>query len=512
MRRYGSCKPHDLFLSCPAGEFACEPAFAHDENAVGHLNQFGKLGTHHEDSSAGTNEPVHFFEYFLLGADVDAAGRFIEQEDARAPSDPFGDDDLLLIAAAETAGKLRDGAATDTKPVAKVFGKSGLFSFLENAKATDASEVGHGDVGSNGQLQGETILLPVFGNESDTRGHGFTRGARRDRLAGYLDGAARGRIQTEDDTAEFRSTGTHQSRQADDFTGANLERDVPKETAADVVDAEKNVAGHPSLAAKDGIDGATDHVLDELLAREVLQRAGVHRGAVTKNRDAIADRAEFVEPVSDVYDRELACREFPDDTEDLMRFGFRERGRGLIEDQQTRALRNGAADFNELFSRRRKTVNAHFRIQTEAVFLYYAARFTDNRATVDPTGFAFCFAAEIDVFGDGEVAGKERFLVHHSDSIGGRFRRASERDGPTSPKHVAPVFAVHARNDLHECGFAGAVFTHEQMHFAFVYFEIAVAQSFDATEVLLNMIEREEQSESLLQADLLSKRPATYAR
>jgi hypothetical protein len=39
---------------------------------------------------------------FLLGAHVDATGRFGEEQDLRLLRQPFGDSDLLLIAAAET--------------------------------------------------------------------------------------------------------------------------------------------------------------------------------------------------------------------------------------------------------------------------------------------------------------------------------------------------------------------------------------------------------------------------
>ena len=43
-----------------------------------------------------------------LGADVDAAGRLVEDEDARLRLEPFREHDLLLVAAGERAGLRRD--------------------------------------------------------------------------------------------------------------------------------------------------------------------------------------------------------------------------------------------------------------------------------------------------------------------------------------------------------------------------------------------------------------------
>ena len=47
-----------------------------------------------------------------LRTHVDAAGRLVEDQDAWASHQPFGDDGLLLVAAAEPAHRLRRLAQT----------------------------------------------------------------------------------------------------------------------------------------------------------------------------------------------------------------------------------------------------------------------------------------------------------------------------------------------------------------------------------------------------------------
>ena len=48
----------------------------------------------------------------VLGADIDAARRLVKDQDARPHCQPFGEDDLLLIATGETADSRRNCRCT----------------------------------------------------------------------------------------------------------------------------------------------------------------------------------------------------------------------------------------------------------------------------------------------------------------------------------------------------------------------------------------------------------------
>lgn len=51
-----------------------------------------------------------------LGADVDATGGVVEQQDSRGGVEPFGEHELLLVAAGEERGGLVDGGGADAEP------------------------------------------------------------------------------------------------------------------------------------------------------------------------------------------------------------------------------------------------------------------------------------------------------------------------------------------------------------------------------------------------------------
>ena len=82
----------ELVLDAPA---------AHHENAIAHPEQFGQLGGNHDDAGAGFRQAVHQVVDLDLGANVDAARGFVEDEDARIAGKPLAEHDFLLIAAAQ---------------------------------------------------------------------------------------------------------------------------------------------------------------------------------------------------------------------------------------------------------------------------------------------------------------------------------------------------------------------------------------------------------------------------
>ena len=69
-------------------------------DAVGHAEDLGQLGGDHQDREALPGElgeqPVHLG----LGADVDAPGGLVDDQQLGVGGQPLGDDDLLLVAAA----------------------------------------------------------------------------------------------------------------------------------------------------------------------------------------------------------------------------------------------------------------------------------------------------------------------------------------------------------------------------------------------------------------------------
>ena len=78
------------------------------------------------------------------------------------------------------------------------------------------------------------------------------------------------------------------------------------------------------------------------------------------------------------------------------------------------------------------------------------------------------------------------------------------RAGCPCHKHLAAIGLLHARDDLHQRGFARAVLAHQQMDLARFDGEVAPAQRRHASEPLLNTFEFEQHQSRFVMATLNS--------
>ena len=85
------------------GELGGEAAFAEDEDPVGDGQELGQLAGGHDDGHPVLDEAADQGVDLGLGADVDASGRLVEEEELGVDQEPAGDDALLLVAAREAA-------------------------------------------------------------------------------------------------------------------------------------------------------------------------------------------------------------------------------------------------------------------------------------------------------------------------------------------------------------------------------------------------------------------------
>ena len=76
-----------------------DAAVIEDQHAVAAADQLVIVGAVEQDRGTGVGELAQQAVELLLGADVDAAGRVVEQDHARPGQQPLADHHLLLVAA-----------------------------------------------------------------------------------------------------------------------------------------------------------------------------------------------------------------------------------------------------------------------------------------------------------------------------------------------------------------------------------------------------------------------------
>ncbi len=103
-------------VSVGACELAHDAAVIHDGDTVAAADQLVIVGRIEQDRRALVGELAQQPVELLLGADIDAARRIVEQDDARLGHQPFGDDDLLLVAARQRRDRIARCADLDLQP------------------------------------------------------------------------------------------------------------------------------------------------------------------------------------------------------------------------------------------------------------------------------------------------------------------------------------------------------------------------------------------------------------
>jgi hypothetical protein len=76
-------KDQSLFRYLVVKELAGNFSFREDQDPIGDREHFGQVRRNEENGEALLREAIHDLENFCFGADVDATGRFIQQEDLR---------------------------------------------------------------------------------------------------------------------------------------------------------------------------------------------------------------------------------------------------------------------------------------------------------------------------------------------------------------------------------------------------------------------------------------------
>src|SRR5690606_40757927 len=140
---------------------------AHRVDAVAHAEQLGQFGRDHQDAFALIDQFVDQLIDLVLGADVDASGRLVEDEQFRPGEDPLAENDLLLVAAGEVSGELVHRGGLDAELAAQALGDGGDLVQIEHALLGDLVQPGQGEVLAQVVVEVQSVPLAVLGGVGD---------------------------------------------------------------------------------------------------------------------------------------------------------------------------------------------------------------------------------------------------------------------------------------------------------------------------------------------------------
>src|ERR1700733_13193526 len=133
----GHHRHQDLLRRVVAGDLAGHASLAHRHDSVRDGENLRQFGRDDDDRDAGLGHLDQEIVHFDLRADVDAARRFVDDEDLRPQRQPARQHDLLLIAAGKEPGLLVGAGHADRQELTELIDQRVLASFVDEPAAAD---------------------------------------------------------------------------------------------------------------------------------------------------------------------------------------------------------------------------------------------------------------------------------------------------------------------------------------------------------------------------------------
>ena len=410
-----------------------------------------------------------------MGADVDAAGRLVEDQEARLGGEPARQQRLLLVAAGQELDRLVGVRSADVERLDEFVGDRPAFGGAERLQPAAPGLQRQNDVLTHAEVADDTVGLAILGTEAEAERNRLAR--RGDTLGGAIDGrgAAVGLVDAEQQLRGLGAAGAEQAGDADHFAGADVEIEG-RHGGAPAVAAQ----GHEALAGRaaaavpaDGLvfELAAEHGADHVDALQPLDVARLHLAAVAQHGHALAEREDLIEEMGDEDHADAARGQLAHGGEQRLHLAGVEAGGRLVEHEHLARQIDRAGDGDDLLHGDRIVAERGAHVDVEAVVGEQRAgeRIGPRRATEAQPGR---LAAEIEVFRHRQVRQQVHLLIDRADAeplgiggIGRIDRRAVEPD-------LAGITRQDAGHHLDQGRLPGAVLAEEGMYLAGAQVEI----------------------------------------
>ena len=272
----------------------------------------------------------------LLGPDVHADGRLVDDQDVAIRGQPFGQADFLLVASAQVLGPLLRPRGPDVE-IADEAPDEGRLPGAGNPVRDAAGEPRPDrdrDVGPDGRGQPEPFLFPILGDV----GHpvaleGVGDAPDAGPLAADEHRAGIHAVGADEDAGELGPARAHEPVEAQNLAFAQAEARV-----LDPADA-RHALGAQHLASFRGAppprpgpaEIAADHHPDELRRGEAGRRPRADEHPIAQDADLVGQGQDLLDLVRDEEDRHALFPKAAQDIEKGGRFALRERARRFVQ-------------------------------------------------------------------------------------------------------------------------------------------------------------------------------------
>ena len=330
-------------------DFADDAPAAHDDDAVAEPDQLRHFRRHDDHASPLRRERGDEAIDLLLGADVHAARRLVDDHDMGIEQHHFGEQQFLLIAAGHLARQQTLVSDPDIETAHGVVERAFFLGAIDERPAAKFFKRRQRQVGRDRLLEQQAFALAVLGEIDGSGAHaGAGVGpALGDAVEANL---ARALAQAEQGFEQLGAARAYQSGKAQDLARPHAEAGVlGVARGAEMGHFEGRRVGRDGQARRvQGEQVAPDHQARHVYLLEFSGRSRRDALAVAQYRDDVGNRFDLLQSMRDVENRDARGLEFADATQQCGRLDLSQRRARLVEDDDPARRREGARYLRQL--------------------------------------------------------------------------------------------------------------------------------------------------------------------
>src|SRR4051794_6997982 len=222
----------DVVLGGAGGKFGNRaPAPQHDD-AIAEADQFRHFARGDENADALRGEFANPGVDFALRADIHAARRLVEQEQARLAEHLLGECNFLLVASGEGADRELRPRRSHVEGLDRLTGKPGLARLRHQKERRDAPQDRGDEIAFDAVAQHQAGAPAIVADEGNAGAASLRNRGQPDRPFLDLDAARPDALTARaiERREQLGPSRPHDAGEADDLAGAHVERDLARRT------------------------------------------------------------------------------------------------------------------------------------------------------------------------------------------------------------------------------------------------------------------------------------------
>ena len=411
-------------------------------------------------------------------AHVHAARGLVQDQQFGHGGQPFADDHLLLVAAAERRGKLLWPAANDAELFDHLLGDAALHGGFQPRPGKQPAQGGEGKVAFDAHGQHQPLELPVLRQVHQPLIDPLLRAAFFHQLAVVVHLPAKAVAHAENALGQLRAPRAHRARRcrpprpcapsgkSAPFPGAILSPSTRSTSSS--------VGVWPQVIHV--AERAPDHHVHHAVMVKISHIDGAHIAAVPQHGEPVADLLEFLKAVGDIDDAHAPRLEVADDLEQMVDLGLRQACGGLVHDDNPAIARYGLDDFHHLLVGGGKVAHQCVGVDREAKPVEH---FAAGAVHFPPVGKQLAdLLAQEQILRHVQVEAQIQLLMDKPDAHRLRLAGVVKADLPVKKPDAALVVGNDAAQNLHQGGFARAVFPDQDMYLLLANVKMHIVEDF----------------------------------